>query len=65
MLAGDDDPIVPVVNGKILTRVIPHARLKIIRGGGHLFLLERPTEIAALVADFLKHEKSDEPVIAG
>jgi hypothetical protein len=37
----------------------------IIRGGGHLFLLERPTEIAAPVADFLKHEGSDEPVTAG
>lgn len=62
VLIGDDDPIVPVVNGKILTTVIPKARLKIIRGGGHLFLLERPAEIAALVADFLKHEESDEPV---
>ena len=65
VLAGDDDPIVPVVNGKILTTVIPKARLEVIRGGGHLFLLERPTEIAALVADFLKHEGSDEPVTAG
>jgi poly(3-hydroxyalkanoate) depolymerase len=61
VLVGDDDPIVPVVNGKILTRVIPHARLEIIRGGGHLFLLERPTEIAALVADFLKREEATSP----
>jgi pimeloyl-ACP methyl ester carboxylesterase len=53
VLAGDDDPIVPAINGRILARVIPNARLEIIRGGGHLFLLERPTEIAALVADFL------------
>jgi poly(3-hydroxyalkanoate) depolymerase len=61
VLVGDDDPIVPVVNGKILTRVIPHARLEIIRGGGHLLLLERPTEIAAIVADFLKREESTSP----
>ena len=54
MLAGDDDPIVPVVNGRILTALIPHARLEIIRGGGHLFPLERPTEIAALLAEFLQ-----------
>jgi poly(3-hydroxyalkanoate) depolymerase len=53
VLAGDDDPIVPAINGRILARVIPNARLEIIRGGGHLFLVERPTEIAALVADFL------------
>jgi poly(3-hydroxyoctanoate) depolymerase len=53
VLAGDDDPIVPAINGRILAVVIPNARLEIIRGAGHLFLLERPTEIAALVADFL------------
>ena len=64
VLAGDDDPIVPVVNGRILTAVIPHARLEIIRGGGHLFPLERPTEIAALVAEFLQREESNESVIA-
>jgi poly(3-hydroxyoctanoate) depolymerase len=58
VLVGDDDPIVPVVNGKILTRVIPHAQLEIIRGGGHLFLLERPTEIADLIAAFLKVRKA-------
>jgi pimeloyl-ACP methyl ester carboxylesterase len=64
VLAGDDDPIVPVVNGRILTALIPHARLEIIRGGGHLFPLERPTEIAALVAEFLQREESNESVVA-
>ena len=53
MLAGDDDPIVPVMNGRILARCIPDARLHVVRGGGHLFLLERPAEIADLVASFL------------
>jgi poly(3-hydroxyoctanoate) depolymerase len=53
VLAGDDDPIVPVVNGRILARLIPNARLEIIRGGGHLFLLERPAEHAARIAAFL------------
>ncbi len=53
VLAGDDDPIVPLINGHILTRRIPRARLHVLRGGGHLFLLERPAEVAAIVADFL------------
>jgi poly(3-hydroxyalkanoate) depolymerase len=53
VLAGDDDPIVPLVNGRILHRLIPHARLRVVPGGGHLFLLEQPAEIAALVTDFL------------
>lgn len=53
VLSGDDDPIIPLVNGRILTTLISNARLEIIRGGGHLFLIERPAEIAALVAAFL------------
>ena len=54
VLAGDDDPIVPLVNGRILARRIPCARLHVVPGGGHLFLLERPAELAALVADYLR-----------
>jgi len=53
VLAGDDDPIVPLINGRILAWCIQGARLPVVRGGGHLFLLERPAEIAALVAGFL------------
>ncbi len=56
VLVGDDDPIVPVVNGRILTRLIPNARLEIIPDGGHLFLLEQPTRTAALTAEFLNAE---------
>jgi poly(3-hydroxyalkanoate) depolymerase len=58
VLAGDDDPIVPVINGRILTRCIPDARLHVVPGGGHLFLLERPAEMAALTADFLNAGQS-------
>jgi poly(3-hydroxyoctanoate) depolymerase len=53
VIAGDDDPIVPLVNGRMLHRLIPDARLHVVAGGGHLFLLERPTEMAALVTDFV------------
>jgi poly(3-hydroxyoctanoate) depolymerase len=53
VLAGDDDPIVPSTNGRILAWCIPGARLHVVRGGGHLFLLERPSEMAALVTDFV------------
>jgi poly(3-hydroxyoctanoate) depolymerase len=53
VLAGDDDPIVPVINGRILARCIRGARLHVVTGGGHLFLLERPAEMAGLVSDFL------------
>jgi len=59
VLSGDDDPIVPLVNGRILARLIPDARLHVVPDGGHLFLLERPFEIATLVTEFLtKPERS-------
>lgn len=53
VLAGDDDPIVPLVNGRLLARLVPGARLDVIRGGGHLFVLEDPGAIAARVSEFL------------
>ena len=53
VMSGDDDPIVPLVNGRILACRIPDARLHVVRGGGHLFLLERPAETADVVTRFL------------
>jgi poly(3-hydroxyalkanoate) depolymerase len=53
VIAGDDDPIVPLTNGRILSQLIPHSHLHLVPDGGHLLLLEQPTEIAALVTDFL------------
>jgi poly(3-hydroxyalkanoate) depolymerase len=57
VLAGDDDPIVPLLNGRILARRIPNGRLCVVRGGGHLFLLERPARIAAVVTGFLAERR--------
>jgi poly(3-hydroxyalkanoate) depolymerase len=53
VMAGDDDPIVPVVNAHLMAWRIPDARLHVVRGGGHLFILERPAEIAERVTEFL------------
>ncbi len=53
VMAGDDDPIVPLVNGRILARRIRGARLVVVRGGGHLFLLEEAASSAHTVAAFL------------
>lgn len=53
VLAGNDDPIVPLANARILTRRIPDSRLHIVAGGGHLFVIEQATETAEIVAEFL------------
>lgn len=52
VLSGSDDPIVPLINGHILTRLLPNARLEIV-DDGHLFLLTRPKQTAAMIEKFL------------
>ena len=53
VMAGDDDPIIPLPNGRMLARFIPGATLHVVAGGGHLFLLEDPSESARLIDRFL------------
>lgn len=52
ILAGKDDPLVPLANARILAWLIPDARLEVI-DDGHLFLLSRPQRVAPLIRDFL------------
>ena len=52
VLAGDDDPIIPLVNAKIMARVIPRARLHVYRGG-HLGVLTESNELAPVIEEFL------------
>ena len=61
VLGGDDDPIVPLVNARILARLIPSSRLHVVAGGGHLFIVERAAEIAGIVADFLTSPPHTQP----
>jgi poly(3-hydroxyalkanoate) depolymerase len=52
VIMGSDDPLVPVINGQILTTLIPNARMVII-DDGHLFLVTSAQESAQLVSEFL------------
>jgi poly(3-hydroxyalkanoate) depolymerase len=52
VMAGTDDPIVPVINGRILAKLIPDARLVTI-DDGHLFLLTSAEKSAHLISEFL------------
>jgi len=53
ILHGNDDPIVPVVNARILASRIRHAALHVFEDG-HLFLLTRVGEVAPMVLRFLR-----------
>jgi len=51
-MAGEDDPIVPTINARIMQRLIPDARLSVL-DCGHLFLVSRAAASARIVDDFL------------
>jgi poly(3-hydroxyalkanoate) depolymerase len=53
VMAGDDDPIMPLANGRLLSARIPDARMHVVRGGGHLFLAEEADTVAPVITDFL------------
>lgn len=53
VMAGDDDPIVPLLNARLLTARIPDSRMHVVRGGGHLFLAEQAEESAQVICSFL------------
>jgi poly(3-hydroxyalkanoate) depolymerase len=55
VLMGSDDPLVPPINGQILARLIPNAELRMI-DDGHLFMVTKPAETAALIEEFLADE---------
>jgi poly(3-hydroxyalkanoate) depolymerase len=52
ILAGDDDPIIPLVNARIMRWLIKNSQLHVYEGG-HLELAARPDRIAPVVEAFL------------
>jgi poly(3-hydroxyalkanoate) depolymerase len=52
VMGGDDDPIVPAVNARIMSRLIPHAELQIYHGGHVELVTEAPT-LAPVIIEFL------------
>jgi poly(3-hydroxyalkanoate) depolymerase len=55
VLMGSDDPLVSPINGHILAGLIPNAELRMI-DDGHLFMVTRPAETAAVIEAFLTKE---------
>jgi poly(3-hydroxyalkanoate) depolymerase len=55
LLAGDDDPIVPLVNARIMRRLLPRAELHVYHGG-HLGLITEAGELASVVDRFLRRD---------
>jgi poly(3-hydroxyalkanoate) depolymerase len=52
ILAGDDDPIIPLANARVMHRLIRDSRLQIYHGG-HLGLVTEAAGLAPIVDEFL------------
>jgi poly(3-hydroxyalkanoate) depolymerase len=53
IMVGDDDPLVSVMNARYMAATMPRARLRVVRGGGHLFLLDEPDSVVSELGSFL------------
>jgi poly(3-hydroxyalkanoate) depolymerase len=53
IVAGTDDPLVPVVNAHIMDALLPHSRLH-LHSGGHIDLVHNAVELAPVVGAFLR-----------
>jgi poly(3-hydroxyalkanoate) depolymerase len=52
ILAGDDDPLIPLANARLLHSLIPRSQLHVYHGG-HLGLITEAAELAPVVGRFL------------
>src|SRR6185312_4361882 len=57
ILAGADDPIIPLINARVMNRLLPNARLHVYPDG-HLGLLTRANELAPLISRFLSEPRT-------
>jgi pimeloyl-ACP methyl ester carboxylesterase len=62
VIAGDDDPVVPLANGRIIASSVRDGRLEVIPGGGHLCLFKEPVYTSQLIRDFLRAQAPRAPV---
>jgi poly(3-hydroxyalkanoate) depolymerase len=52
IVAGTDDPIIPVVNARIMHALLPHSLLH-LHSGGHIDLVHNAAELAPVIDTFL------------
>jgi len=59
VVAGDDDPVTPLVNHQVIAALIPAARLHTVKGGGHMALLDSASEVGPVITSFLRGDQGD------
>jgi len=59
VVSGTDDPIIPVINARIMHALLPHSRLH-LHSGGHIDLVHNAAELAPVIEEFL-NEPGERP----
>ncbi len=59
IVAGTDDPIIPVINAHIMNRLLPHSTLH-LHPGGHIDVVTNAAELVPVIDRFL-HDLRDTP----
>jgi 3-oxoadipate enol-lactonase len=53
VIHGDKDRLIPASNGRLIARLVPGARLRILRGAGHVYGTDAPEEHLEILRDWL------------
>ena len=53
VIAGDDDPLIPISQSRRIAKTVRRGRLVVVPGGGHLWVLKEPAEAGGIVREFL------------
>lgn len=56
IMADEEDQLVPATNAHFLHNAIPHSRIEMFQGGGHLFMLSQTERFVRLLRAFLDEE---------
>jgi poly(3-hydroxyalkanoate) depolymerase len=60
IVAGDDDPIIPLANARLMHRLIPDSALHVFHGG-HLGLVTEAAQLAPVIGQFLTASEDAQP----
>jgi poly(3-hydroxyalkanoate) depolymerase len=53
IVQGTDDPIIPLINARIMNALLPHSRLH-LHSGGHIDLVHNARELAPVIDNFVR-----------
>ena len=65
VIAGDDDPITPLVNHRVIAMLMPQATLRVMKGGGHLVLLDSAERVGPVITGFLREDGVPDAAVSG